>query len=193
MEMSDEEHLSESERGILLRKARETIETYAKAGEKPEASEEDEKTPALESSLGAFVSLHKKGQLRGCIGIFEGHGSLVNTIQDMAVSAGWKDPRFPSLSEKELEDVDIEISVLTPRRKIKDVSEIEVGKHGIYITKGLNKGVLLPQVATEHGWDRDTFLEHTCIKAGLPDDAWKDPETIIEVFSADVFGEKEKK
>jgi len=95
------------------------------------------------------------------------------------------------LSKEELSEIDIEISVLTPMRKITDVNEIEVGKHGILMSRGICQGVLLPQVATEYNWDRQTFIEHTCLKAGLPTDAWKDPETTIEIFSAQVFGEKQ--
>jgi AmmeMemoRadiSam system protein A len=191
--MSKEEFLSESERESLLREARETLESYAREKKKPKISKEAARTPLLESSRGAFVSLHKHGSLRGCIGTFEGEGFLINTIQNMTVAAGWQDPRFPPLDVKELEDVQIEISVLTPRRKVKDVNEIQVGKHGIYITRGFNRGVLLPQVATQYGWDRETFLEHTCMKAGLPPDAWKLKDTVIEIFSAEVFSEKEKK
>jgi AmmeMemoRadiSam system protein A len=191
--MSEKEYLSDDERKILLEQARKTIESYAGERKKPIVSEEAARTPALKSTRGAFVTLHKRGQLRGCIGTFEGEGNLLETIRNMAVASGWQDPRFPPLDQKELKDIDIEISVLTPRRMIKHPDEIEVGKHGIYITRGFNRGVLLPQVATEQGWDRQTFLEHTCIKAGLPTNAWRDPETIIEVFSAEVFGEKEGK
>ena len=140
---------------------------------------------------GAFVSLHKQGGLRGCIGTFIGLRPLVNTVQEMAISASLNDPRFPPVSEDELKEIDIEISVLSPLREIKDLSEIEVGRHGIYITRGYLSGVLLPQVATEYAWDRDTFLQHTCQKAGLPPDAWKQEGTKIEIFSAQVFGEKD--
>lgn len=189
--MSEEESLTKEERAILLKEARETIESYARERKKAGFEKDASRTPALEGRRGAFVTLHKRGALRGCIGTFEGEGSLIETIRNMALASGWKDPRFPQLDKKELDDIDIEISVLTPRRRIKDPEDIEVGKHGIYITRGFNRGVLLPQVATEQGWDRDTFLEHTCIKAGLERDAWKDPDTVIEVFSAEVFGEKD--
>jgi len=107
------------------------------------------------------------------------------------LSASLNDPRFPPLTEEELRDIDIEISVLSPLKEIQDVSEIEVGRHGIYITRGYQSGVLLPQVATEYGWDRETFLQHTCQKAGLPPDAWKQEGTKIEIFDAQVFGEKD--
>jgi AmmeMemoRadiSam system protein A len=105
----------------------------------------------------------------------------------MAEAAAFKDPRFTPVKEKELPELDIEISVLTPLKKITDVNEIQVGKHGIYIVKGMWAGLLLPQVATEYGWDRQTFLEHTCQKAGLPSNVWKEKDTEIYIFSADIF------
>ena len=105
----------------------------------------------------------------------------------MAISAAFQDPRFEPMSAKELEDLDIEISVLTPMKPVTDINEIEVGKHGLMIVKDYYSGLLLPQVATEYGWDRETFLEHTCMKAGLPVNAWKDSDTKIYAFSADVF------
>ncbi len=108
----------------------------------------------------------------------------------MAVAAASQDPRFPPLSRDELDEVDLEISVLSPLRRIKDVSEIEVGKHGIYIISPRGRGVLLPQVATEYGWDRDTFLDQTCVKAGLAPGCWRDPSTEIYIFSAQIFGEE---
>ena len=138
------------------------------------------------------MTLRQDGRLRGCIGSFVGTGPLIDTVREMAISASTRDPRFPPLTTAELEEVDLEISVLSPLRQIDDPSEIEVGRHGIFITRGFHSGVLLPQVATEYGWDRETFLEHTCAKAGLPADAWRDPETQIEVFEAQVFGEKER-
>jgi AmmeMemoRadiSam system protein A len=184
-----EELLTEAERKLLLRIARDTIEHYARQGKKPPLPAE---LPAgLRRGGGAFVTLHQAGQLRGCIGSFEGEGQLAQTVSRMAVAAGWEDPRFPKLKLNEVPGLDLEISVLSPLREIKDLNEIQVGKHGIYITRGFRRGVLLPQVATEQGWDRDTFLDHTCIKAGLPADAWKKGGLKIEIFSAQIFGEKE--
>jgi AmmeMemoRadiSam system protein A len=112
---------------------------------------------------------------------------LCQTIKEMAVAAAFHDPRFKPVTEVELPDLEIEISILTPMKRIKDVEEIEVGKHGILIEKGYKSGLLLPQVATEYGWDRETFLEHCCLKAGLARDAWKDGKTRICTFSAEVF------
>ena len=139
--------------------------------------------------FGAFVTLHKNGNLRGCIGYIEGIKPLKETIEDMAVSAAFSDPRFDPVSENEYDDIDVEISILTPITDVKNVDEIEVGKDGLIISHGFNRGLLLPQVATEQNWDRDTFLRHTCLKAGLPPDSWKNENVKIEKFSAFVFGE----
>jgi AmmeMemoRadiSam system protein A len=125
--------------------------------------------------------------LRGCIGSLDASDPLYLTVEEMAQAAAFRDPRFRPVSEDELPYLDLEISVLTPMREIDDQDEIEVGKHGIMIKKGRLSGLLLPQVASERNWDRITFLEETCRKAGLPRDAWKDKETKIYVFSADVF------
>jgi uncharacterized protein len=182
--------LTAEERKVLLGIARDTLVRYAR--EQKRAELPADLGPALTQRCGAFVTLHLRGDLRGCIGSFEGEGRLADTISRMAVAAGWEDPRFPHLRAQEVDALELEISVLSPLREIADVSEIEVGKHGIYITKGYHRGVLLPQVATEQGWDRDTFLDHTCIKAGLPPDAWRQGGIKIEIFSAQVFGEGEE-
>ncbi len=136
---------------------------------------------------GAFVTITKKGMLRGCIGHIRALMPLYKTIEEMAAAAAFDDPRFPPVTKNELKDLEIDISVLTPFKQITDVKEIEVGKHGIYIEKGYYSGILLPQVATEHRMDRETFLEETCRKAGLPTDAWKEKDTRIYIFSADIF------
>ena len=141
----------------------------------------------LNEKRGAFVSLHKHGQLRGCIGYVQGVKPLAETINDMAIAAAFQDPRFPPLKENELSDLDIEISVLTPMKQISDINQIEVGKHGLMMIKGPYSGLLLPQVATQYNWDRQTFLSETCQKAGLSANAWKDEDTEIYIFSADIF------
>lgn len=169
----------------LLKLARITIKNRLKKTEE----KLDYKFPEIKR--GAFVTLHKHGDLRGCIGTFRSDKNVADVVKDMALASAFEDPRFPPLGLDELDEVDIEISVLSPLRKIKDVNEIEVGKHGLYISRGFKSGVLLPQVATEYNWDRETFLVHTCLKAGLPEDAWKDPATRIEIFTAEVFGEKD--
>lgn len=179
--------LTEIEHKTLLKLARDTIVQYLK--DETRSPLPDAKG-VLSEKCGAFVTLHKKGELRGCIGNMVGHRPLIETIQEMAIAAATEDPRFHRVKSDEMKDIDIEISVLSPMQKIKDVNEIKVGTHGILMRQGRYQGVLLPQVATEWGWERDEFLRHTCLKAGLPTEAWKDPETIIEIFSADVFGEK---
>jgi AmmeMemoRadiSam system protein A len=143
----------------------------------------------LQGKRGAFVTLKKRGHLRGCIGYIKAVKPLWETVQEMAVAAAFHDPRFPSLKAEELKDLTFEVSVLSPLQLIKDIKEIEVGKHGLYIIRGYNSGLLLPQVATEYGWDRETFLAETCYKAGLSPQAWLDKETEIYIFSADYFGD----
>jgi len=132
--------------------------------------------------MGAFATLKKRGQLRGCIGLIEGRKPLHETVEEMAQAAAFKDTRFRQVTEDELDGLDIEISALTPLRQIENVNEIEVGRHGIYIVRGYHSGLLLPQVATEYNWDSDTFLSQTCVKAGLPENAWKDTDTKIFIF-----------
>lgn len=144
-------------------------------------------TDRLKEKCGAFVTIKNKGSLRGCIGYIRGYLPLHETVKDMAVQAAFHDPRFDPVYKDEWDDIDIEISVLTPMKKISDINEIEVGKHGIYIEKGMYSGLLLPQVATEQKWDRMTFLEYTCLKAGLPKDAWKSKDVDMFIFSAEVF------
>jgi AmmeMemoRadiSam system protein A len=176
--------LNEEEKKTLHHIAKTVIENKVKGKPIPDFKIE---SPILKENRGAFVTLQKKGQLRGCIGYIEGHGPLHYTIKEMAEAAAFRDPRFSPVKEKELPELDIEISVLTPLQRVKDVNEIQVGTHGIYIKKGWLSGLLLPQVATEYGWDRQTFLEHTCQKAGLPSTAWKEKDTEIYIFSADIF------
>ncbi len=179
--------LTREERIFLLKLARNAIEAElsGRALELPLVS-----SPGLLEKRGAFVTLHKHGQLRGCIGNFVSEKPLYETVADMAIAAAFQDPRFRPLGPHELPEIDIEISALTPLEPVSSPEEIEVGKHGIYLINGPYHGVLLPQVATEHGWDRYTFLDQTCIKAGMMPGCWKDPNTKILVFSAEVFGEK---
>jgi len=186
--MTTQGKLSHQQQAILLKLARESMETYVKSSKPIEVKIDD---PELNAPLGAFVTLKINGVLRGCIGRFGPTESLAKTVAQMAVEAAVRDPRFPPVSEEELDKIDIEISVLSPLEECKDVNKIEVGVHGLEIQKGWHKGVLLPQVATEWGWDRETFLENTCLKAGLDKDAWKEEDTTIYTFTAQVFGEKE--
>jgi len=176
--------LTSEEKAQLLQIARDVVEAHCRGGKSPRA---EVASPTLNEPRGAFVTLHKDGKLRGCIGHIRAQKPLVETIVEMAEAAAFQDPRFPPVTSQELGQLEYEISVLTPLRRIKDVEEIQVGTHGIYMKRGGSSGLLLPQVATEWGWDRTTFLEHTCTKAGLPEDAWKDRKTEIYIFSADVF------
>jgi len=146
-----------------------------------------EPSDRLKEKGGAFVTIRNKHQLRGCIGHITGHLPLHETIREMAIQAAFHDPRFGSLKQDEWKDTDVEISVLTPMKKIDTIDEIQVGLHGLYIEKGSYSGLLLPQVAIENEWDRTAFLEYTCYKAGIPKDAWKSKDTDIYIFSAEVF------
>ena len=184
--MKEEETITAEDQKLLLQLARASI---AKKLNIDHPAPEIKPGPPFSLNRGAFVTLHKAGRLRGCIGTFSTQNSLKTTVEEMAQAAAFQDPRFPPLRAEELPEVDLEISVLTPMRKIESPEEIEVGRHGIYIVQGFYSGVLLPQVATENHWDRQTFLEQTCLKAGLDRDCWSSKETQIFVFSAQVFGE----
>jgi hypothetical protein len=179
-----DEGLTEAEQATLHEIARTVIERKALGKKAPAVQVTSER---LKEQRGAFVSLHKRGALRGCIGYIHGIKPLHQAVEEMAEAAAYRDPRFPPVTADEIKDLDIEISVLSPLKQISDVNEIQVGTHGIYIEQGLYSGLLLPQVATEYGWDRATFLEQTCHKAGLPATAWRDSDTRIYIFSADVF------
>ena len=176
-------NLSEEEKKTLKRLAREAIEGILFNKEKvPEELPE-----ILKKKMGAFVTLRKNCDLRGCIGYIKGVLPLYQTIEDMAVQAAFHDPRFNPITREEWDQIDIEISVLSPLKKVKSTEEIEVGVHGIYMENGFCSGLLLPQVATENCWDRGTFIESTCCKAGMPKDAWKSENTNIYIFSAEIF------
>jgi AmmeMemoRadiSam system protein A len=178
--------LSPADKKLLLQVARDSIaaQLQGKAATTVKAT-----SPVLEERRGAFVSLHRRGQLRGCIGYIDAIKPLLQTVMEMAPAAAFQDPRFRPLQADELADLEIEISVLTPMRLVKSPDEIEVGRDGLYIVKGLNRGLLLPQVATQYHWDRRTFLEQTCNKAGLPSNAWKDSGTQIYIFRAEIFAD----
>jgi len=143
--------------------------------------------PRLQEPAGAFVTIRKHKQLRGCIGHIRAVYPLAQTVSRMAQAAALEDPRFPPVRKEELPELEFEISVLSPLQPVSDVGIIQVGVHGIYMKQGARSGLLLPQVAGEYGWDRITFLEQTCRKAHLDKDAWKDPQTHIFIFSAEVF------
>ncbi len=176
--------LSEEEKKILKRLAYEAI--LAKIENRPQP-EPERLTPRLQEPRGAFVTINNRGTLRGCIGSIVARAPLYQTVRDMAVQAAFGDPRFPPLGRDEVDEIDIEISVLTPLERIDDPGLIEIGKHGLFLRRGSYSGLLLPQVAMEHGWNREEFLRWTCRKAGLDESAWQDSRTEIYVFSADVF------
>jgi len=184
----DEGMLNEVERAELLQLARTTIEVYLNEGRIPPYKTEN---PHFLQHGGAFVTLRKHGELRGCIGFMAAERPVYETIQEMAVSAATKDPRFPPVQASELADLTVEISLLSPMERVTDTNRIVVGKHGLLIRQAWYQGVLLPQVAPEQGWNRDEFLQGVCYKAGLPANAWQDPNTELYWFTAEVFGEEE--
>jgi hypothetical protein len=179
--------LTPGEKQELLKIARTSVETavrqkklYKVPADEPEA---------LRTARGAFVTLKEHGDLRGCIGYMSPVKPLVETVRDVAAYAALEDTRFQPVSENELGLLQYEISVLSPLHKVEDVNQIHVGQHGLLIREGQYEGVLLPQVATEEGWNRSTFLEQVCLKAGLPTQAWKDDDADLFMFTALVFGE----
>jgi AmmeMemoRadiSam system protein A len=180
--------LNEKQKKTLLDIARKTIQNTVLAKKLPEFKIED---PTLKAVYGAFVTIHKNKNLRGCIGNVVGRGPLYRTVMQMAVEACMHDPRFNPVEPEELEEIDIEISVLSPFEKIDRIEDIRVGVHGLLIKQGFYQGLLLPQVATEYNWTKTEFLEHTCLKAGLGRSCYKDSKCEIYIFSATVFGEKE--
>ncbi len=179
------------QRKRLLEIARQSILTYLQTGKKLQVSETDS---VLNQKMGAFVTLNQHKELRGCIGNLVGSQPLYLMVRDMAIEAAVEDPRFSPLKLQELNDIEIEISALSVLEKVSSAEKIELGKHGVVVKKGFNSGVFLPQVATETGWSKEEFLDNLCAhKAGLPKDAWKDKNTELYIFSAEVFSEKDLK
>ena len=175
--------LSPEEKKELLQLARSAISSYVKENKVINAKSQN---PLLLTKKGAFVTLKKNGMLRGCIGFIEPVAPLYQTVIQAAIYAASKDVRFPPVSPSEIRDLEVEISVLSPLRKIHDPNLIRVGKHGLVIEKAGHKGLLLPQVPVENHWSRKTFLQQTCMKAGLPKDAWK-ADADIYIFEAVIF------
>lgn len=179
-----------------LAAVRTTLEAVLSGGKRPSLTFKD---PRFSEKCGVFVTLKVDGDLRGCIGLIEGRAPLAQGIQDMAIAAATEDPRFPPVQKDELQRIDIEISVLSPMIPVSRLDEIEVGRDGLLLRKHPGSGLLLPQVPTEYGWDRDTFLNHLCLKAGLPpgshlapDGKSLAPTAKLWRFTAEVFGEKEE-
>ncbi|MBN1694343.1 AmmeMemoRadiSam system protein A [candidate division WOR-3 bacterium] len=178
-------NLTKEDKEELLTIARKTVSEYVKNKKIPDFEVESE---VLREKCGAFVTLKKKnGTLRGCIGHIVAEKPLFLVIRDMAIAAATQDYRFPPVASSEINDIEIEISVLTPMQRVNNVDEIKVGRDGLLIKRGYMSGLLLPQVPVEQGWDKATFLEHLCYKAGLSADAWKSSE--LWKFQAIVFSE----
>lgn len=182
---------SPEERALLVRLVHQTIDA-ALRGEGalggPPAPAGPPPAGHLSEARGAFVTLHLAGQLRGCVGFVQPARGLYQTVQEAALNAAFHDPRFLPVSQEEAPALEVEISVLSPLRPIAP-EEVVVGRHGLVVARGLYRGLLLPQVAVENEWDAPTFLQQTCLKAGLPADAWKRGAT-LQAFTAEVFGER---
>ena len=180
--------MDESQKEILLKTARDSVEAVvtSSAAQKPESDD-----PEFNAHCGCFITLKNQGRLRGCIGQFISDVPLIELVARMAKSSATSDPRFfaDPVTADELEQLDIEISVLSPLRRTSEPLDLRLGTDGIYIKKGLASGCFLPQVATETGWSKEEFLSYCCAhKAGLAADAWRDPEVEVYLFTADVFG-----
>ncbi len=182
------QELNEEQKGKLLAIARKSLEKYLTNEEKPAFEVSD---PALQSKLGVFVTLNKNDQLRGCMGNFSPDTPLWQTVQEQTITAASKDPRFPAVEPEELEDIEIEISVLSKPKEIDNWQNIKLGKHGVLVRKGNRSGTYLPQVGTEHQWDGvEEFLSHLCLnKAGLNPKCYLDKDTDLLTYTADVFSE----
>ncbi len=178
--------LSQPAQKELLALARATLGAYFANGRLPECEVVHSE---LKQRCGAFVSLHRGDDLRGCIGMLSSDQELYRTVQRCAVSAAVEDGRFDPVTSEEVDDLTLEISVLSPLQRITDLDLIEVGRHGLVVSMGNLRGLLLPQVATQYDWDRETFLSQTCRKAGLPSSAWRQQGLVIHIFEAQVFSE----
>jgi len=175
---------SHADRQLLLSVARRALAGQVTGAAPPEP----ESTDILRRPAGVFVTLHHRGELRGCIGHVEASEPLGCVVARCAVAAGTSDLRFTAVTPAELADLEIELSILGPLESISTLEHIEIGRHGLLVELGSRRGLLLPQVATEWQWDRETFVAQTCRKAGLPPDAWKTGAQVWR-FDAEVFGE----
>jgi uncharacterized protein len=179
--------LARSEKKILLEEARRAL-LYAV--ERRDVPEDLPGSEILQRTGGAFVTLRHRGRLRGCIGQFASRDPLIEVVRYCAKAAALEDPRFEPVRAEELAELELEISVLSTAQEIL-IEEIEIGRHGLIVARGWQRGVLLPQVAAEFHWTAELFVEETCAKAGLERDAWRDPATRVHAFTAEVFRESE--
>jgi AmmeMemoRadiSam system protein A len=178
--------MERGERDRLLTLARRALT----AGVRHEPLPATEHGGALDEHRAAFVSIHKHGDLRGCLGRLDTQWPLSRLIVHLSQEVAHGDPRFIPVEPAELDALDLELSILTPERAIRDLGEIVIGRHGVIVESAGQRGLLLPQVAVAYGWDARTFVEHTCVKAGLPRDAWQHAR--IYAFEAEVFGERDR-
>ena len=174
--------LTEAEKAELLSLSKKTIIAYVTDRKIPDFGS---RNPKFTANSATFVTINKNGNLRGCIGNIQASVPLYQSVINNAVFASSKDPRFPPMIREELKDMEVEISIISPLTPLKDIRDIEIGKHGLFIVSGQNSGLLLPQVATAFGWDKKTFLEQVSQKAGLQKDAWK--EAKLYIFTADII------
>lgn len=180
------ERINAVDRQRLLALARRALE--ARVSHQPPPA--PEQGGVLDEPRGAFVTIRRHGELRGCLGRIAPDVPLAETVADLGASVSDSDPRFNPVAPAELDEIDVEISVLTPEREVHSMADIAPGRHGLIVEQGHRRGLLLPQVATEQGWDADTFVSQTCRKAGLPPDAWRHGARMF-VFEAEVFGEED--
>jgi AmmeMemoRadiSam system protein A len=184
--------MNDAQKQTLLKAARDTVEAVINRRPAQKPASDD---PQLNAPCGCFVTLKNQGQLRGCIGQFTSEMPLIELVVDMAKASATSDPRFfaDRITAGELDQLDIEISVLSPLKLTREPLSLRLGIDGIYIKRGWVSGCFLPQVATETGWSKEEFLSYCCAhKAGLPSDAWKDPKTEVYLFTAEVFGSEFK-
>jgi AmmeMemoRadiSam system protein A len=181
--------LTTEEKKLLLQIARLTIENYLGSGQVPQI--DTDKHPILKQQSGAFVTLHKSGNLRGCIGYIISDDYLYETIHNAAIQAAFHDPRFPAVKKHELQNIEIEISILSRPFKMNSYDDIVIGEHGLIVTEYGRRGLLLPQVPIEHNMDKWEYLSSLCVKAGLPENLWQQKTLNIEMFTATVFSESE--
>ncbi len=182
--------ISNEEKQLLLKIARTSIENYLGTGDNIDI--DTEKYPILKQQIGAFVTLTKYDNLRGCIGYIFSDDYLYETIHNAAIQAAFHDPRFPAVSKNEIKDIKLEISLLSPPFKMNSYDDIVIGKHGLIVNDHGRRGLLLPQVPVEHHMNKDQYLSSLCLKAGLQADLWRQKLLNIEMFTATVFSEEEQ-